>query len=76
MNVLNHLKIEGLFDQIIAGDAVKEGKPSPEIYMTSMQMLGARPEDTLIFEDSEVGIQSAQASGANYMVVTSKYFEK
>lgn len=76
MNVLNHLKIEELFDQIIAGDAVKVGKPSPEIYLTSMQMLNARPEETLIFEDSEVGIQAAQASGANYMVVTSKYFEK
>lgn len=76
MNVLNHLEITGLFDQIIAGDAVKEGKPSPEIYLTSMQIMDARPEETLIFEDSEVGIQAAQASGANYMVVTSKYFEK
>lgn len=76
MNVLNHLDIAGLFDQIIAGDAVKEGKPSPEIYLTSMQMLNAMPQETLIFEDSEVGIQAAQASGANYMVVTSKYFEK
>lgn len=76
MNVLNYLEITDLFDQIIAGDAVKEGKPRPEIYLISMQMLNASPEETLIFEDSEVGIQAAQASGANFMIVTSKYFEK
>lgn len=76
MNVLNHFEIAGLFDQIIAGDTVKVGKPSPEIYLTSMQMLNVTPEETLIFEDSEVGIQAAQASGANYMVVTSNFFDK
>lgn len=74
MNVLNHLEIAELFDLIIAGDAVKEGKPNPEIYFTSMQLLHSKPEETLIFEDSEVGMLAAQASGANYMMITSDFY--
>lgn len=67
MNVLSYLDLEGLFDLIIAGDVVKEGKPNPEIYLTAMGKLGIIPSETLIFEDSEVGLQAAEASGANYL---------
>lgn len=75
LNVLNHLEIIDIFDLIIAGDAVKVGKPSPEIYLSSMQILGVRPDETLIFEDSEVGVQAAQASKANFMIITPNYFQ-
>lgn len=76
MNALNHLKLVDLFDQIIAGKGVQKGKPDPEIYIKAMDMLGVRPMDTLIFEDSEVGLQAAEASGANYMRITDVCFER
>lgn len=76
LNVLNHLEIKDIFDLIIAGDAVKEGKPSPEIYLTSMKMLNVFPEETLIFEDSNVGIQAAQASKANYIIITPDFYKE
>lgn len=76
LNVLNHLGITDIFDLIIAGDAVKEGKPSPEIYLTSMKMLNVFPEETLIFEDSNVGIQAAQASKANYIIITPVFYKE
>lgn len=75
MNVLNYLALTDLFDLIIAGDSVNEGKPSPEIYITSMSQLGVSPQETLIFEDSEVGLQAAERSGANVMKVTEDYFK-
>ena len=74
MNVVNHLGIGKIFDLIYAGVDVKQGKPSPEIYLKTMDSLGTVPSETLIFEDSEVGIEAAKASGANYMVVTPKIF--
>lgn len=74
MNVLQHLQLDGLFDMIIAGDAVKEGKPNPEIYLTSMSLLGVNPSETLIFEDSEVGLLSAERSGANVIKITKDYY--
>lgn len=75
-NVLNHLGITDIFDLIIAGDAVKVGKPSPEIYLTSMKMLNVSPEETLIFEDSNVGIQAAQASKANFIIITPDFYKE
>ena len=75
MNALNYLQLAEMFDLIIAGEQVKEGKPNPEIYLTSMQQLGVSPQDTLIFEDSEVGLLAAEASGANYIKITPDFFD-
>lgn len=75
MNAVNYLGIEEDFDLIYAGVDVKKGKPSPEIYLKAMEALGVTAGQTLIFEDSEVGIQAAKAAGASYMVVPSSQFE-
>ena len=39
-----------------------------------METLGVKPEETLIFEDSQVGIDAAKGSGAQCMVVSEKQF--
>lgn len=75
MNVLNYLHLADLFDEIIAGTGVKKGKPDPEIYLKTMEVLGVSPEETLIFEDTEVGLLAAEASGASYVRITQLFFE-
>lgn len=75
LNAINHLGLADAFDIIYAGIDVKQGKPSPEIYIKTMEALGVAPSETLIFEDSEVGIKAAKASGAQYMVVSPQQFE-
>lgn len=75
MNVVNYLGIAGHFDLIFAGIDVRKGKPDPEIYLEAMAALGVIPDQTMIFEDSEVGIQAAKASGAYYMVVSPEQFK-
>lgn len=74
MNVVNYLDLAPLFDLIFAGVDVKQGKPSPEIYLKTMEALGVQPEEVLIFEDSPVGIEAARASGAHVMIVTPQDF--
>ncbi len=69
MNAVNYLGIADIFDLIFAGVDVKEGKPSPEIYLKSMEVLGVTSEETLIFEDSDVGIEAARRSGSKFMKV-------
>ena len=72
-NLANALKYIGAtedFDMILAGEDVKDGKPSPEIYNTVMNRLGVTAEETLIFEDSTVGLMAAQASGAHFIKIT------
>lgn len=74
MNAVNHLDIATHFDLIFAGIDVKQGKPNPEIYQKTMAALGVTPQEVLIFEDSQVGIEAAKGSGANYMIVSPEQF--
>lgn len=75
LNALKYLDLLKYFDLIFAGVDVHKGKPDPEIYLKTMSALGVSPENTLIFEDSPVGIEAAKASGAKYIHVTSEWFE-
>lgn len=75
MNAIQFLGIADVFDLIYAGVDVKQGKPSPEIYNKAMAALAVVPEQTLIFEDSAVGIAAAKASGANCLIVSQQQFE-
>ena len=76
MNAIHALDLKEYFDLIFAGVDVKRGKPDPEIYIKSMAALGVTPEETLIFEDSDIGIEAAIASGARYIRVTPEWFGK
>lgn len=76
MNAVNHLDIEDSFDLIYAAQDVKQGKPSPEIYLNAMSELKVNPDEVLIFEDSPVGLEAAKASGAKYIPVTIDWFKE
>ena len=69
-NALKHISAVNDFDLILAGEDVVEGKPSPEIYEKVMCRMGVTPSETLIFEDSAVGIKAASASGARFVKIT------
>jgi beta-phosphoglucomutase len=75
MNVLLCLNIQDLFDLILAGEDVQSGKPNPEIFLTAMSRLGFKPEQTLVFEDSEIGFEAATAAGVLYIPINSVYFK-
>lgn len=68
-NAMQHLGIEGKVDGILTSCDVVEPKPSPEAFLKAMAIEGVTPAETLIFEDSPVGLAAAQASGAAYIKV-------
>jgi len=69
-NALDYVGATNDFDLILAGEDVKQGKPSPEIYNTVIERMGVSADETIIFEDSAVGIQAAHDSGAHFIKVT------
>ncbi len=68
-NALLYTNLKSIFDLVFAGEEVTLGKPSPEIYQKVIERMNVSPEETLIFEDSEVGLQAAKASKAHYMKI-------
>ncbi|MGN0266951.1 MAG: HAD-IA family hydrolase [Lachnospiraceae bacterium] len=58
-----------LFDQILCGDMVERSKPDPEIFLKACQLLGVRPEESYVIEDSYNGIRAAYAGGMHPIMV-------
>lgn len=64
INILTHFGLLDLFDYILAGEDVSKGKPDPEVYLKIMAHFVIEPQDTIIYEDSEVGLAAAEDAGA------------
>ncbi|MCI8320944.1 MAG: beta-phosphoglucomutase [Dorea sp.] len=60
--ILEKTKLAGYFDVVVDGNSVSKAKPDPEVFLTAAQRLGISPEECLVFEDSEAGIQAAAAA--------------
>lgn len=74
MNILSHFSLERSFDLIISGEHIQNPKPDPECFHAAMRHFDVRPENTLIFEDSAVGLQAAQQSGATYIRISESFY--
>jgi beta-phosphoglucomutase len=61
--VLQLLNIENLFDAIADGTMITKSKPNPEIFFIAANLLSAKPEHCVVFEDAEAGVEAALAAG-------------
>lgn len=68
-DILEYFQKKDLFDYIITQEEVKEKKPNPEVFLKAMEYYHALPEETMIFEDADVGIEAARKTGATVFVV-------
>lgn len=65
-SVTNSLRTLGLlekFDTLVCSEDYTHGKPHPEPFLVAAERLGVQPEDCLVFEDTDMGIQAATAAG-------------
>jgi len=59
------LKKHGLveyFDDFVFGPEVEKGKPNPDIFLKAAEKVGISPENCLVLEDSQAGIQAAYSA--------------
>jgi HAD superfamily hydrolase (TIGR01509 family) len=56
---------------LLSNEDVQRAKPDPEIYLKAFAALSLCPEEVLVVEDNEHGLQAARASGAHVMAVES-----
>ena len=66
------LKEVGLYDyftKLISATMVKEGKPSPDIYLYACEQLGLAPDQCMAVEDSPNGVLSAYGAGCKVVMV-------
>jgi HAD superfamily hydrolase (TIGR01509 family) len=63
MRSLMTLEILDKFDTLVCAGDYTKSKPNPEPFLIAAERLGVAPEDCLVFEDTEMGIQAATAAG-------------
>ena len=63
-DILQQFDLIDLFDLILTHDDIEKSKPDPEGFLKAMKHFDAQPKDTIIFEDSAVGLEAAERSGA------------
>lgn len=63
-HVYERFGLDKYMEGYIGANSIENGKPDPEIFIKAAAELGVEPEQTLIIEDSENGVEGAHAAGA------------
>jgi beta-phosphoglucomutase len=61
--VLEEAGLAPFFRVAVNGGQVPRGKPFPDIFLRVAELLGARPEECVVFEDSTTGVEAGLAAG-------------
>ena len=61
--ILRKLQMDSLLDVIVDGTQIEHGKPDPEAFLTAARKLSLPPANCLAVENSDAGIEAAQAAG-------------
>jgi HAD superfamily hydrolase (TIGR01509 family) len=62
-NVTKALNIHKFFSKLVSGKEMEHPKPAPDIFLKTLSLLGVNKNETLVIEDSYVGVQAAKAAG-------------
>ena len=67
--ILEYFGYAEMFELLVTQEDIRRTKPDPEGFIRAMKYFGMDARHTVIFEDSDVGIAAARASGADVFVV-------
>jgi beta-phosphoglucomutase len=70
--LLEKYEMKNKFDFFVWGDDVKVSKPNPEIYQMAVRKAHAKPEESIVIEDSVNGVLSASRAHLDVYGVVSE----
>ncbi len=71
---LDRTGIRSLFNVVVTGDEVQQGKPHPDIYLRAAKKLGISPEACLVIEYALAGVAAAKAANMRVAAIPDKRF--
>ena len=74
--ILDKLKIRKYFKAVLDETHVSKGKPSPEIYLKTAELIGFSPRKCIVIEDSLSGIKSGLSAGMKVVGITTSHSKK
>lgn len=67
--ILKQIGLDGYFDAVSDGNYITHSKPDPEVFLKAAEMLNIPPEDCMIVEDADAGIEAGKRAGMKTLAV-------
>jgi beta-phosphoglucomutase len=58
--ILEKLNLKGYFHVVVDGNSVTKAKPDPEVFLQAAKALELNPQECIVAEDSQAGIEAAK----------------
>lgn len=71
--ILKQMGIINSFDAVIGPSTKRRHKPAPDIYLAAAKKLKVYPNNCIVLEDSETGINAGKAAGMKVIAIPNKY---
>lgn len=68
--IKGELNLEGIFDVVTTAEEVAYNKPDPDIFILTAEKLGLTPQDCLVIEDSQAGVEAAHRAGMKVAAIS------
>lgn len=67
--ILKQIGLDNFFDAVSDGNNITNSKPDPEVFLKAAEMLKIAPEDCMIVEDADAGIEAGKRAGMKTLSV-------
>lgn len=67
--ILSRIGLDGYFDAVSDGNNITHSKPDPEVFSKAAEMLGIAPENCMVVEDADSGIEAGKRAGMRTLAV-------
>lgn len=67
--ILQKIGLSDFFDAVVDGNCITRSKPDPEVFLKAAEALGLKPENCLVVEDADAGVEAALRGNMNVMKV-------
>ena len=67
--ILKQIGLDSYFDAVSDGNNITHSKPDPEVFLKAAEMLNIAPEDCMIVEDADAGIEAGKRADMKTLAV-------
>jgi len=71
--IFDAMGLRRYFRAVVTSEDVSHGKPDPEVFLKSAEMIGREARNCVVIEDAHVGIAAGRAAGAKVIAVATTH---
>lgn len=66
---IDAIGMRSLFNTIVTVNDVNVGKPAPDLFLLAAERMGVAPQQCIVYEDSDLGLEAAEKAGMRWVDV-------